>query len=73
MWCDPQTQPSQQVCRSFETKKPEPVQDQAQVVAGTAEQHVDLVALGAFQVVASQQPVRLQMTDHRFNGLAALE
>lgn len=57
----------------METKKPEPVQDQAQVVTGTAEQHVDLVALSAFQEVASQQPVGFQMTDDRLNGLAALE
>ena len=54
-------------------KKPELVQDQAQVVTGTAEQHVDLVALGAFQVVASQQPIGFQVTDHRRNRLATFE
>ncbi len=45
----------------FETKKPEPSQDQAQVVTGTTQQHIQLVALCPFQVIAVQQPIRFQM------------
>ena len=57
----------------LETKKPELVQDQAQVVTGAAEQHIHLVALCAFQEVAAQPPVGFQVADNRFNRLAALE
>ena len=39
----------QQTSCCFETKKPEPVQVQAQIVTGTAQQHVYLGNLGAFQ------------------------
>ena len=54
-------------------KKPELPQDQAQVVAGTTQQDIQLVALCPFQVIAVQQPIGLQVADNRLNRLAALE
>ncbi len=71
--CVPQTQPSQYKYLFFEIKKPEPSQDQAQVVTGTTQQDIQLVAFCPFQVIAPQQPIGFQMTDHRFNRLAAFE
>ena len=46
------TQPGWQVRGGSETIRPEPVQNQAQAVTGKTQQHIGLLALGPYQVVA---------------------
>jgi hypothetical protein len=45
-------------------------QDQAQVVAGGAEQRMDSVANGALEVVARESAVELHVADHRLDRRA---
>ena len=48
-------------------------EDQAQVLASTAENHVDGVAFSALEEVAMQQTVAFHVTDDRFDGIASLQ
>ena len=53
------------------TKKlPQPCGEKAEVVAGGGEDGVDRIADLTRQVVPLEQPVRLQVPDHRLDGAA---
>ena len=52
------------------TTVPQAFQDQPQIVSGTTQQHIDVVAFGALEMVASQPAIGFQMTNDWLNRLA---
>jgi len=49
-------------------KKPQPVEDEAEIVADSAEHGVGVVAMTALEVIAAEMAVALQVSDHRLDG-----
>ena len=58
--------------RIWTNKTPQPFEDKAVVVAGAGEDGVDLVAVAAFEEVAPQPAIALEMSDHGLDGGAPL-
>lgn len=48
-------------------------EDQTQILACTAEQCVDGIALGSFETIAMQQAVTFHVTGDRLDGVASFE
>jgi hypothetical protein len=46
------------------------VEDQSQVLARAAEDHIDGIALGTFELIAMQKAIIFHVTDDRFDGIA---
>ena len=57
----------------FEQKFPQPLEDEAEVVADGAHDGVDSVAVTALEEVAPEMAVHLAMTDNEFDGGSAPE
>ena len=55
----------------FDAKNPQMPEDQPQILAGTAQDHIDGVTLGTFEIVALQKPIVFHVPDNRFDGIAA--
>ena len=52
---------------------PQPLEDQAEVVAGGGEDGVGLIAVSAFEEVAAEMAVGLEVADDGLDGRAAAE
>ena len=55
------------------TQKRQPLDEQAEVVAGACEECIDLVAVAAFQEVAPEPSILFHVTDDRLDRSAAFE
>jgi hypothetical protein len=62
-----------EVAGSEAKKAPQPFEQEAEVVAGGGEQHIDLVAFDAFEVIVAEMTFVLVMPDERFNNGPALQ
>ena len=59
--------------QDLDKQTPQPFEDKAVVVAGAGEDGVDLVAVAAFEEVAPQPAIALEMSDHGLDGGAPPE
>jgi hypothetical protein len=61
----------QDLRQDCEHEMPEPAGEQAHVVTGGTEAHVDRVACAACEVVSFEKPVRLHVAEDRLDGISS--
>lgn len=54
----------------FSAKNPQVSEDQSQILAGTAQDDIDGIAVGSFEIIAMHKAVVFHVADDRFDGIA---
>ena len=49
------------------------LEDQSQVLSGTAQDHVDGITLSTFEIIAVHQAIVFHVSDDRFDGIASFK
>ena len=57
----------------FAQQEPQPLEDEAKVVAHSTDDGVDLVAEAALQEVSVEMAITFAMADHRFDGTSPFQ